>query len=109
MIPVLADESVHSARDVFRVAEAGAADMINVKLAKCGGLRAARDVIATAHACGLGVLVGCMMEPGPTVAAAAALALTLQGRHAHDLDAAWWSGPDAALSCRPPHVTPAPS
>jgi L-alanine-DL-glutamate epimerase-like enolase superfamily enzyme len=103
-IPVLADESVHSARDVVRLAEAGGADLVNVKLAKCGGLRAARDVIATAQACGLGVLVGCMLEPATSVAAAAALARTLPAGLGHDLDAGWWAGVDASLRYVPPLV-----
>ncbi len=102
-VPVLADESVHSAHDVVRVAEAGAADMVNVKLAKCGGLRAARDVVAAAEACGLGVVVGSMLEPAGTVAAAVALALTLPDRRAHDLDASWWSG-STDVEVRPPTV-----
>lgn len=105
-VPVLADESVHSARDALRVAEAGAADLVNVKLAKCGGLRAARDVVATAQACGLGVLVGCMLEPASTVAVAAYLALSLPGGYAHDLDAAWWAGDEGHLNYRPPVVEP---
>lgn len=105
-IPVLADESVHSAADVVRVAEAGAAQLVNIKLAKCGGLRAARDFAATAGACGLGVIVGCMLEPPSTVAAAALLALTLPDTLAHDLDAVWWVGGDERLEAQPPYVRP---
>lgn len=89
-VPIMADESVRSARDVVRLAEMRAASIINIKLAKVGGLRAAQEVIATAHACGMDVIVGCMMEPLPTVAAAGLLALTLPTRRAHDLDAGWW-------------------
>jgi L-alanine-DL-glutamate epimerase-like enolase superfamily enzyme len=107
-VAVLADESVHSARDVLVVAEAGAADLVNLKLAKCGGLRAARDVLATAGACGLGVVVGCMLEPGRAVAAAAAVALTLPEGPAHDLDAAWLAADEAWVRCRPPQVLLAP-
>jgi L-Ala-D/L-Glu epimerase len=103
-VPVMADESVHSATDVLRLAELGAADLVNVKLAKCGGLRAARDVISTAQACGLEVLIGCMLEPASTVAAAATLALTLPAGRGHDLDAAWWLAPDGSLSYQPPWV-----
>ena len=98
-VPVLADESVHGPADVVAVAEAGAAELVNIKLAKCGGLRAARDVVAVAEACSLGVIVGCMLEPPSTLAAGALLAMTLQGRHAHDLDAVWWveGGEDVRL------------
>lgn len=103
-VPVLADEAVHGAADVVRVAEARAADLVNVKLAKCGGLRAARDVIATATACGLGVIVGCMLEPPSAVAAAAIIALSLPTDRAHDLDAGWWTTDQGPLEYRPPVV-----
>ncbi len=105
-VPVLADESVRSARDVLLVADAEAADIVNLKLAKCGGLRAARDVVATAEACGLGLIVGCMLEPASTVAVAARLASTLPAKYGHDLDAVWWAGDDPSITCRPPFVVP---
>lgn len=104
-VPVLADESVHSARDVVRVAELGAADLVNVKLAKCGGLRAAREVIAVARACGLGVLVGCMLEPASAVAAATTLAMGIDPQGGHDLDAGWWVQSQDEVICTPPLVT----
>lgn len=107
-VPVLADESVHSARDVLRVAELGAADLVNLKLAKCGGLRAARDFISTAAACDLEVIVGCMLEPAATVAVAATLASALpSGRaagRAHDLDGGWWSADHGPLRYSAPLV-----
>lgn len=104
LVPVLADESVHSARDVLRVADAEAADAVNLKLAKCGGLRPARDFIATANACGLEVVVGCMLEPPVTVGVAATLASTLPPHRGHDLDGGWWSADHAPLSYVPPSV-----
>ncbi|MGC8510008.1 MAG: dipeptide epimerase [Acidimicrobiales bacterium] len=104
-VSVLADESVHSARDVLRVAELGAADMVNVKLAKCGGVRAAREVIAVARACGLGVLIGCMLEPASAVAAAATLAMGIDPLRGHDLDAGWWVQSEDEVICTPPLVT----
>jgi L-Ala-D/L-Glu epimerase len=104
LAPVLADESVHSARDVLRVADAHAADAVNLKLAKCGGLRPARDFIATAHACGLEVVVGCMLEPPATVSVAVTLASTLPPHRGHDLDGGWWSRRHRPLRYRPPSV-----
>ena len=103
-VPVLADESVHAARDVLAVADAGAADLVNIKLAKCGGLRAARDVVAVAHACGLGVVVGCMLEPPGALAAGTLLAMTLPEHVTHDLDALWWVEGEAAVRLAPPMV-----
>jgi L-alanine-DL-glutamate epimerase-like enolase superfamily enzyme/ribosomal protein S18 acetylase RimI-like enzyme len=97
--PVMADESVFTGDDVRRVADRQAADLVNVKLLKSGGLRGARDVVAACAETGLGLLVGCMIEPEEGVAAAAALAAAgSAGPLAHDLDAPWWvAGPGTAL------------
>src|SRR6218665_304162 len=46
---------------------------INVKLQKCGGIREALRIIETARACGLKVMIGCMVETGVGIAAAAHL------------------------------------
>jgi len=71
MPPLIADESVHDSRDVIRLA--GIAGGINIKLAKCGGLREARRMIALAHAFGMKVMLGCMVESSVGVTAAAHL------------------------------------
>lgn len=90
--PVLADESVFTAEDVRRVADASAADLVNLKLLKCGGLGPARDVVAACAETGLGLVVGCMLEPAEGVAAARHLAAAAtEGPMAHDLDAGWWA------------------
>lgn len=102
-VPVLADEAVYTAGDVERVAAAGAADLVNLKLMKCGGLRPARLAADTAEAAGLGWLIGCMMERAPGVVAAASLAARSGPGPVHDLDAAWWQAP-AELSYRDGHV-----
>lgn len=91
--PVMADESVFTADDIRRIADAGAADLVNLKLLKCGGLHPARAMVAACAEAGLGLLVGCMLEPEDGVAAAAALAsVASAGPLAHDLDAPWWLG-----------------
>lgn len=89
-VPVLADESVQVARDVIEIAERRAADAVNIKLMKCGGLRAGLELAATARAVGLDCLVGGMMESPLAVLAAAALAAVVAPAATHDLDAAWW-------------------
>ena len=48
--PVMADESVFGVRDLVEVIRRRAADLVNVKLAKCGGLGAARDLLELARA-----------------------------------------------------------
>ena len=37
-VPVLADESVFSPADALRIMQTGAADLVNIKLMKCGGI-----------------------------------------------------------------------
>jgi L-alanine-DL-glutamate epimerase-like enolase superfamily enzyme len=71
-IPFVADEDVHDAKDVHRLA--GVYDGINVKLAKCGGISRALELIAVARAHGLKILLGCMIESSLGIAAALAVA-----------------------------------
>ncbi|MGH7567821.1 MAG: dipeptide epimerase [Gemmatimonadales bacterium] len=68
-MPVVVDESCLVAADIPRVA--AAADGINIKLAKCGSLREALRMIATARAHGMLVMVGCMIESSLGITAAA--------------------------------------
>jgi L-alanine-DL-glutamate epimerase-like enolase superfamily enzyme len=70
--PLIADESVQGVASVPPLA--GIVDGINIKLAKCGGLRPARQMIALARAYGMKVLIGCMVESSVAVTAAAHLA-----------------------------------
>ena len=67
-VPVCADESCRRATDVPRVADA--CDAVNVKLVKCGGLRAARRLVHTADAHRLSTMLGCMVESNASIAAA---------------------------------------
>ena len=70
-LPVIADESAITARDVPKLA--GCASGVNVKLAKCGGIREALRMIHTARAHGMLVMLGCMVETSLGIAAAAQL------------------------------------
>jgi len=85
VLPVILDESCVVAADIPRLVAAGAADGINIKLAKCGSLREALRMIATARAHGLSVMAGCMIESSLGISAAAAFAPLLD---AADLDGA---------------------
>jgi L-Ala-D/L-Glu epimerase len=72
-LPIVADEAAIRASDV--PALVGAGDGINVKLQKCGGVAAARAMIAAAHDRGLKVMLGCRAaETSVAIAAAAHLA-----------------------------------
>ncbi len=88
--PVLADESVFGLRDLMLLIERRAADLVNIKLAKCGGLSAAGTMHALASANGVGVLVGTMLEGPIGVGAAASFAAAYGTALVADLDAAWW-------------------
>jgi L-alanine-DL-glutamate epimerase-like enolase superfamily enzyme len=68
-VPVMADESSIRATDV--PALAGYASGVNVKLAKCGGIRGALEMIHTARAHGMLVMLGCMVETSLGISAAA--------------------------------------
>jgi len=89
--PVMADESVYGVRDLVEVIRRRAADMVNVKLAKCGGFSAARTLLDMAQAHQMGTIVGSMMETHIGVGAAASLVAAYGTTATADLDAAWWA------------------
>ena len=89
--PIVLDESIFTVHDLRRAIDAGSADIVNIKLAKCGGISAGLAIAREATAAGLGLMVGSMMESELGVSAAAALAATISPDAVHDLDAAWWS------------------
>ena len=70
-LPIFADESVHVAADIPRIADAF--DGINIKLMKCGGIGEALRMIATARAHGMQIMLGCMVETSLAITAAAHL------------------------------------
>ena len=91
-LPIVADESCLVSTDI--PALVGAVDGINIKLAKCGGLREALRMIATARAHSMLVMCGCMVESSLGITAAAHLAPLLD---CADLDG-------AALVANDPYV-----
>jgi len=68
-VPVIADESAVVARDVPSLA--GCVSGVNVKLAKCGGIRGALEMVHTARSVGMKAMLGCMVETSLGIAAAA--------------------------------------
>ena len=85
-IDILADESVFDSADAIRVIKAKAADLINIKLMKCGGIYEAKKIYEAAAQAGIGCMVGCMME-GPESVLAAAQFAAAAGITLCDLDA----------------------
>jgi L-Ala-D/L-Glu epimerase len=71
-VPVCADESVHVAADVARLARRYEA--VNIKLDKAGGLTEALAMLDAARAVGLKVMVGCMVSTSLAMAPALILA-----------------------------------
>ena len=73
-VPVLADESVFSPADALRIMQTGAADFVNIKLMKCGGITNALRIAAAAEVYGVECMIGCMLEAKISVNAAVELA-----------------------------------
>jgi O-succinylbenzoate synthase len=73
-VPVAADESVRKAEDPLRVALAGAADVVVLKVAPLSGVRPA---LAVAQACGLPVVVSSALDTSVGIRAGVALAAAL--------------------------------
>ena len=77
-VPVLADESVFSPEDALKIMQMGAADMVNIKLMKCGGLYNALKTASAAEVYGVECMIGCMLEARISVNAAVHLACAKQ-------------------------------
>ena len=73
-VPVLADEAVFSPEDAMTIMKMGAADLINIKLMKCGGLYNALKIASAAEVFGVQCMIGCMLEAKIAVNAAVHLA-----------------------------------
>ena len=72
--PILADEAVFSERDAAEIIRRGAANLINIKLMKTGGIWGALKICRLAEENGVECMIGCMLESRLSVAAAAHLA-----------------------------------
>lgn len=63
-IPLMADEGIWTPQDVIKIADYGAADIINIKIAKSCGLALGKKIETVAEAVGLPCIVGTEIEPG---------------------------------------------
>jgi L-alanine-DL-glutamate epimerase-like enolase superfamily enzyme len=73
--PVLADESAFSLGDVVEVIRRRAADIVNIKLMKTGGISTALRIADVCAEHGMECMIGCMLETSISVAAAAHVAV----------------------------------
>ena len=73
-VPVLADEAVFSPENAMTILQMGAADLINIKLMKCGGIYNALKIASAAQVFGVECMIGCMLEAKISVNAAVHLA-----------------------------------
>ena len=73
-VPVLADESVFGPEDALKIMQMRAADLVNIKLMKCGGLYNALKIVSAAEVYGVECMIGCMLEAKISVNAAVELA-----------------------------------
>lgn len=99
-VPILADEAVFTVEDARRVIESGAADLINIKLMKCGGIAGAVEIIDLCRRHGMRCMLGSMLE-GP-VSITAALQLATANADAF----AWLDLDSPLLYARPPDTLP---
>jgi o-succinylbenzoate synthase len=73
--PIMADESVFGPAQVIELIRMRAADIINIKLMKTGGLSNAIKIADIASLHGIDCMIGCMLESSISVAAAVHLAV----------------------------------
>jgi L-alanine-DL-glutamate epimerase-like enolase superfamily enzyme len=90
VIPLMADESCFSARELEGIVESQAFKYLNVKILKSGGIFPALSLIKEAQDAGLNISIGSMMEGEVGIRAAIYLAAETAPDAIHDLDAAWW-------------------
>lgn len=85
--PIMADESVFSPQDALRVLQLRAADLINIKLMKAGGIYQAKKINTLAESFGIQCMVGSMIETKLGITAAAHFAASQPNITRFDFDA----------------------
>lgn len=79
-VPILADEAVFTVEDARRIIDNGIADMINIKLMKCGGISGALEIIHLCERHNVPCMLGSMLEGPVSIEAALHLAMAFPER-----------------------------
>ncbi len=77
-IPLMADESIWTPQDAVKIHDYGAADLLNLKIAKTCGLHLGKKVEAVAEALGLPCIAGTELEPGISAVAKIHMAASMR-------------------------------
>ena len=72
-VKLMLDESIHNYHDAERAVKLNAADYLNIKLMKCGGLYPGAQIADVAERAGIGCMVGCMQENKISITAGVSL------------------------------------
>lgn len=83
-IQLMLDESIHTTKDAAKACRLKAADILNIKLMKCGGLYRGAQISTLAENFGLTCMVGCMLES--KIAITAGLSLVASRKNITEAD-----------------------
>lgn len=85
-IQIMLDESIHTTKDAARACKMDAADILNIKLMKCGGLYRGAQIATIAENFGVTCMVGCMLETKIAITAGLSLVAAMKNITEADCD-----------------------